>query len=243
MSSRAIASRSLACWNASVVRPDHRRTEPHPPRGEETLAPAVRQHAAERQRALVSELRILRGRAETDLLRHAKSKANAEFQTGSFRRLRHRRDQTQRIGIVRHRLLEREAAQIAVAGLLPIRDGFLILARALELLRDHFGRRLDDVRKPLLQDHGDRRVKLLAPRPQHGRIGGVLNQRVLEGIGRIRRRAAQENELCLGQPDQRVLQHRVGQAGDRRQHLIGKNPSDRGADLQDLARRAEAVDA
>ena len=59
----------------------HRRTEPHPPGGEETLAPAVRQYAAERQRALVSELRILRGRAETDLLRHAKSEANAEFQT------------------------------------------------------------------------------------------------------------------------------------------------------------------
>ena len=86
-------------------------------------------------------------------------------------------------------------------------------------------------------------MQLLPPSAQHGRIAGVLYQRVLEGIGRVRRRAAQEDELRLGQPDQRVLEHRVGQAGDRRQHVIGKLPADGGADLQHFARRAEPVDA
>ncbi|MGB6447169.1 MAG: hypothetical protein WBF47_18700, partial [Xanthobacteraceae bacterium] len=78
------------------------------------------------------------------------------------------------------------------------------------------------------------------PRAKHGVVGAVLYQRVLKDIGRIRRCAAQEHELSLGEPDQRVLQDGVRQAGDGGQHLVGKFASDGGADLQ---RRAEAVDA
>jgi hypothetical protein len=202
-----------------------------------------RPSARERQSPLIIGGRFRGRRPDADLLHQAQAKANVQLQAGALRAFGHGGNGTLRIGIMRDRFLHGEAAQVALAGVLPILDGFLVLAGAFELLRDHFGRRLDDVRKPLLQDRGDRRVKLLAPRPQHGRIGGILNERVLERIGRVGRRAAQEDELCLGQPDQRVLQHRIGQAGDRRQHLIGKIPADRGADLQHLARRAEAVDA
>ena len=138
--------------------------------------------------------------------------------------------------------LHGEPAQIALCGFLPIRDSPLILPRALELLRDHFRRRFDDVGETLLQHQRDRGMKLLPPRPQHGRIGGVLDERVLEGIGRVRRRTAQKNQFRFGQADQRVLQHRVRQAGDGGQDSIGKIASDGRADLQHLARGTEPVD-
>ena len=52
-----------------------------------------------------------------------------------------------------------------------------------------------------------------------------------------------KQQLGLDQPGERVLQHLIGQPGDRRQQFVGKLAADRGADLQHLARRAEPVDA
>ncbi len=144
---------------------------------------------------------------------------------------------------MRDRFLHREAAQIAVGGLPPIGDGLFVLARRFELLGDHLRGGLGHVRKSFLQHKRDCGMQLLAPRAQHGGIGAVLHQRVLEDIDRVRRRAAQEDEFGFGEPDQRVLQHRIGKARDRGQNFVGEFPSDRGPDLQNLACGTEAVDA
>ena len=144
---------------------------------------------------------------------------------------------------MRDRFLHGEAAQVALAGAAPIVDGALVAAGLFEMLRQHFRRRVDDVRDALFQHQRDRGMQLLPAGAQHGRIGAVLHQRVLEDVDRVRRRAAQKNHLGFGEPDQCVLQHGVGQAGDRGQDLIGEFAADGGADLQDLARRTEPVDA
>ena len=112
---------------------------------------------------------------------------------------------------VRDRLLHREPPQIAVAGLPPVLDCLFGAAGAFELLRDHLGRRGDHIGEALLQHLGDRAVKLLTACAQHGGIGGVLHQRVLEGIGRVRRRAANQEQFRFDQPQERVLQDAVGQ--------------------------------
>ena len=56
----------------------------------------------------------------------------------------------------------------------------------------------------------DGAVQLLAARAQHGGIGGILYQGVLEGIDGVGRRAAHEQQFGLDQPDERILQDRVG---------------------------------
>ena len=53
-----------------------------------------------------------------------------------------------------------------------------------------------NVGKPLREDLGDARVKLLPLAPQQGAISGVLHQRMLERINRRRRGSSRKHQLC-----------------------------------------------
>ena len=213
------------------------------PRGEKALAAALRQLLAQAQGLSIVRYRFGSRRSARHHCRKAQTQANAKLHFVALPRLRHRRHHAQCAGIVRDRFLHGEAAQVALAGVAPIGDGPLALAGQFELLRQHFRCRVDDVRKTLLQDQGDGRVQALTPRPQHGGIGAVLDQCVLEDIGRVRRRTAHEDELGLGQSAKASSRTASGRPADRGHELIREFASNGCADLQHFARRTEAVDA
>ena len=78
---------------------------------------------------------------------------------------------------------------------------------------------------------------------EQGAVGGVLDQRVLEAVGRLGRGAAAEHELGGDQLVEGGLQLRLGPVGDRGEQRVGELAAERGADLRDLLDRREAVEA
>jgi len=71
---------------------------------------------------------------------------------------------------------------------------------------EQFRLALDEIGEMLLQHCSGAGMQFLATGAQQGTVGGVLHQRVLEQIGRMRRRAAAEQQAGLGQSCERSLQ-------------------------------------
>jgi hypothetical protein len=80
-------------------------------------------------------------------------------------------------------------------------------------------------------------MQLLAPALEQGLVGCVTHQRVLEAVGRLRRRALAEDQLGLDQPVQRAPQLVVAERRHRREQLVAELATDRGAGLRHLLRR------
>ena len=123
------------------------------------------------------------------------------------RRLRARR-------LVRHgdrfaemgdRLLERRAAERLVASLAPPFDGEVIEAGLGEVMRNELRLR-SGVLRIVPQDFGGAAVQRLAAALEQAVVGGVLDQRVLEAIGRLVARAFGDENVGLGEFFQRGLQ-------------------------------------
>ena len=74
-------------------------------------------------------------------------------------------------------------------------------------------------------------------------VGRVLDQRVLEAIVGLRWRALDEQEVGVGEPIQRRLKRRLIDFGDVAQQRVDEIASENRADLRDLARRPEPVEA
>ena len=98
-----------------------------------------------------------------------------------------------------------------------------------------------DLRKLSLQRRGDLGVQLLTPVAQQRAVGGILHKRVLEGILRIRRRPAPEDQFgfyelfqCFGQF---LRRHSSGSANE----FIRERTPERCPDLGYLACRSEAI--
>ena len=70
-----------------------------------------------------------------DLERGARQFAAMKLDAVTLGRFRQRRDKTQRVGIMRDRLLHRETAQVTLAGAPPILNRLFVLTGSLELLR------------------------------------------------------------------------------------------------------------
>jgi hypothetical protein len=102
------------------------------------------------------------------------------------------------------------------------------------------GRR--DRRELAAQGIGDLPVQDLPPAPQQGFIGCVLDQRMLEGVARIGRRASAEQQLRFFELPQCRAQRRLAAAGDCAQQRVGKFAADRGADLRDLLDRRQPIE-
>jgi hypothetical protein len=103
-----------------------------------------------------------------------------------------------------------------------------------------FGR--SDRRELSAQDIGDLPVQHLPPAPEQGFVGCVLDQRVLEGVARIGRRARAEQQLRLFELRQCRAQRRLVATGDRAQQRVGEFAADRGADLRDLLDRRQPIE-
>jgi hypothetical protein len=101
----------------------------------------------------------------------------------------------------------------------------------------------DDSRKPVLEHLRDASVQLLAPGLEQRLIGGVLDQGVLETVGRVGRAAAAKHELGADQliePAFQLLLRPVGDCGDE---LVGELAADHGADLGEFLDRGQPVEA
>ena len=104
--------------------------------------------------------------------------------------------------------------------------------------------RLDrgDRRELAAQGVGDLPVQDLPPAPEQGFVGGVLDQRMLEGVARIGRSAGAEQQLRLFELRQCCAQRRLVAAGDGAQQRVGKFAANCGADLRDLLDRRQPVE-
>jgi hypothetical protein len=86
-------------------------------------------------------------------------------------------------------------------------------------------------------------MQLLALRLEQRLVGRVLDQGVLEAVGRLGWDAAAEYQLGCDQLIEGGLQFRVRAVGHRSEQRMGELAADRGADLRDLLDRGEAVEA
>ena len=86
-------------------------------------------------------------------------------------------------------------------------------------------------------------MQRLAAALEQALVGRVLDQRVLEAIVGLRRRALDKQEVGVGKPIQRRLQRWLVAFCDVAQQRIGEIASEHRADLRHLARRPEPVEA
>ena len=103
------------------------------------------------------------------------------------------------------RLLEGRAAQRLIARLAPPFDGEIVEAGLGEMMGDRFG--LGVARSA--QDFGRAAVQRLAAALEKALVGRVLDQRVLEAIGRLRAGALDEQEVRFAEAIERRLQARL----------------------------------
>ena len=86
-------------------------------------------------------------------------------------------------------------------------------------------------------------MQRLAAALEQAVVGRVLDQRVLEAIVGLRRRALDKQEVGFGKPIQRCLKRRFIQFRDIAQQRVDEVASKHRADLRDLARSAQPIEA
>jgi len=86
------------------------------------------------------------------------------------------------------------------AGLQPLGYGPVGIAGPCQVVRQQFGLALDKIGEMRFQRRSRTGVQFLPPRAQQGAVRGVLHQRVLELVGRVRRCAARKQQAGLSQP-------------------------------------------
>ena len=123
--------------------------------------------------------------------RHAEGQLLVEV----FRRVGQRLDQLEPFAQVSDRFHVGRAAGGQLAGAAPVGNRPRRQARLGQMLGQHFRLGLGDLGKPLLERLGDAGVQLLAPGLEQRLVGRVLDQGVLEAVGRLGRGAAAEDQL------------------------------------------------
>ncbi len=94
----------------------------------------------------------------------------------------------------------------------------------------------------LLQRPGDLGVDALAAAAQERAVGGILDQRVLERVARLGRRAAAMNQLGVDQLAQHAIERIALDRRDRLQQRVRKFAADRSSDLRGFLDRRQAVE-
>ena len=113
-----------------------------------------------------------------------------------------------RLAEMRDRLLEGRAAQGLIARLAPPLDREVVEAGLGEMMRDDFrlGRRALGL---VAQELGCAAVEHLPAALEQAVVGGVLDQRVLETIVRLRAPILDDEEVRIGEPVERALEDGV----------------------------------
>ena len=135
-------------------------------------------------------------------------------------------------------LLERQATQRLIARLAPPFNGEVVQPGLGEMMGDDFGLSCGALRLTA-QEFGGSEVQRLAAALEQAVVGGVLDQRVLETVSRLRSMALDEQNVGLGKPLQCRLQRAFVEAGHGLEQCIRESPAQHGSDLSGLARGAE----
>src|SRR5262249_31702942 len=122
-----------------------------------------------------------------------------------------------------------------------ILNGPLAKPRLSEVMGHELGLCFDRLRKSLRQRISNPTVELLALAPHHSGIGRILSQRMLEDVSRIRRFAANEDQLASGKVRESSLQRRARKRSDSSQQPIRELATDGGANLCDLPDFAKPI--
>ena len=135
------------------------------------------------------------------------------------------------------------ALQRPPSGGLPIGNGLLDQAGLGVVLRQQLRSGVDDLGKVGFQSGGDALVVLLAGALQKRLVGGVLDESVLEAVGRLRRRSLLVKEFGSDQLRKSLVQKILVPRGDRTQQRIGEFATDRRAELRQPLCRRQPVQA
>ena len=100
-----------------------------------------------------------------------------------------------------------------------------------EMVRQELGLTRDKIGEPRLEDGGNPTVKLAPSTLKQRGVGDVLDQRMLERIDRLRRRAALKDELRLHKPGERLIEISRFARSDCIEELVAELTADSGADL------------
>ena len=99
----------------------------------------------------------------------------------------------------------------------------------------------DRLRKSLRQRIGNPTVELLALAAHHSGIGRILNQGMFKDVSRIRRFAANEDQIGSGKVRESSLQRGTRNRSDGSEQPIRKLATDGGANLRDLPDFAKPI--
>ena len=117
------------------------------------------------------------------------------------------------------------------AGGQQVGHGLVDLVGLDQVMGQQLGPAMRDLRVGF-QDLGDAAVQALPAGPQHGGVGGVLDQRVLEGVDRVGRQPSAVQQPVFGQPRQRGVQLGGRQRQQRSQRPVVEITPDDGAGLR-----------
>src|SRR5262245_42068719 len=129
----------------------------------------------------------------------------------------------------------------SACSLSPILNGSLGKPRLPEMMRHQLGLRFHCLGEPRHEGIGNATVKLLTLVPHHSGVGCILNQRMLEDVGRIRWFATGEDQLASGKLRKRSLERRAGGGDDRSEQAIWEFTTYGGANLRDLSVRTKPI--
>src|SRR6516164_9427026 len=131
---------------------------------------------------------------------------------------------------MRDSFLEGRTTQRLIARLAPPFDREIVEARFGEMMGDRLR-----LRAAFAQDFRGAAVQRLAAALEQAFISGVLDQRVLEAISRLRRGAFNEKEIDVGKALESGSESGVVDLCDGSQQRMGEAASQDRADLGDLA--------
>ena len=98
-----------------------------------------------------------------------------------------------------------QASGRILAGLQPLIDRAFGVASSRQVMGEQFRLALDKIGEMLFQRRRDARVQFLPSPAQKCRVGGVLHQRVLEGVSRIGRCTTSEYQACRCKLFERII--------------------------------------
>src|SRR5215813_11871052 len=102
----------------------------------------------------------------------------------------------------------------------PVSDGLVVTTCSTAMAGENFGMRCCDVGELAFDGRGETAVELLASAPEQGAVGGILDQRVLEGVFRVGRAPAAEDELGADELRQGIVQLRLRHRRDRADQFV-----------------------
>ena len=110
------------------------------------------------------------------------------------------------------------------------------------MVRKELGLTRDKVGEPRLEDGGNPAVELAPSTLKQRGVGDVLDQRMLERIDRLGRRAALKDELRLHEPGERLVEISRFSCSDCIEKLVGELTADGGADLGQILGRSQVIE-